>query len=140
MNIIPIIPLFVAVPLAGAFIIPMVSRKFKRAPDILGNLVTLALLVMSFSVIGKSGVYIMGAWKPPLGINLILDGLSILMLITVSVVSFMATVFSVRYMELYTSKPRYYSLFLLMVAGMNGVVLTGDMFNLFVFLEIASIY
>jgi len=42
-------------------------------------------------------------------------------------------------MEKYTAKPKFYSLFLLMVAGMNGVVITGDLFNLFVFLEIASI-
>src|SRR5664280_1736691 len=42
-------------------------------------------------------------------------------------------------MELYTSKTRYYGLFLLMIAGMNGVIITGDLFNLFIFLEIASI-
>jgi len=41
--------------------------------------------------------------------------------------------------EQYTAKSKYLSLFLLMVAGMNGVVLSGDIFNLFVFLEIASI-
>jgi multicomponent Na+:H+ antiporter subunit D len=42
-------------------------------------------------------------------------------------------------MEQYTAKPKFFSLFLLMVAGMNGVVLSGDIFNMFVFLEIASI-
>jgi multicomponent Na+:H+ antiporter subunit D len=42
-------------------------------------------------------------------------------------------------MTRYTAKGRYYALFLLMVAGMNGVVLTGDMFNLYVFMEIAAI-
>jgi multicomponent Na+:H+ antiporter subunit D len=47
--------------------------------------------------------------------------------------------FSVRYMETYTAKPKYLTLFLLMVTGMNGVVLSGDIFNLFVFLEIASL-
>jgi multicomponent Na+:H+ antiporter subunit D len=42
-------------------------------------------------------------------------------------------------MEKYTSKYRFYTLFMLMLAGMNGVIISGDMFNLFVFLEIASI-
>jgi multicomponent Na+:H+ antiporter subunit D len=51
----------------------------------------------------------------------------------------MSTLYSVQYMDKYTSKVRFYSLFLLMVTGMNGLVLTGDLFNLFVFLEIASI-
>jgi len=42
-------------------------------------------------------------------------------------------------MDQYTSKRHYYSLFLLMLAGMNGVLLSGDFFNMFVFIEIASI-
>lgn len=134
-----IIPLFVAIPLGGGFLIPMVPRKFRRMPDILGNLATIALLVLSFMAIGKSEVYKIGGWSPPIGINLVLDGLSVLILVIINLISFLATLFSIRYMELYTSKSRYYSLFLLMVAGMNGVALSGDLFNLFVFLEIASV-
>jgi multicomponent Na+:H+ antiporter subunit D len=42
-------------------------------------------------------------------------------------------------MRQYTVKDRYYSLFLLMVAGMNGVILAADLFNLYVFLEVAAI-
>jgi multicomponent Na+:H+ antiporter subunit D len=42
-------------------------------------------------------------------------------------------------MEKYTDKWKFYTLFMLMLAGMNGVIITGDLFNLFVFLEIASI-
>jgi len=42
-------------------------------------------------------------------------------------------------MERYTDKWKFYTLFLLMLAGMNGVIVTGDLFNLFVFLEIGSI-
>jgi len=134
-----LIPLFIVLPLAAAFTIPMVSRKFIKFPDILGNLTTLALVFLSVSVIGKTGVYMIGGWRMPLGINMVLDGLSVLMLITINIVAFASTLYSVDYMEMYTSKLRYYSLFLLMLAGMNGVILTGDLFNLYVFLEIASI-
>ncbi len=134
-----IIPLFVAIPLASAFFIPMVSRKWRKCPDIIGNMATFSLLVLSVSVIGTRGIYTMGGWPPPLGITLVLDGISVLMLIIVNLMAFASTLFSVSYMELYTSKLRYYSLFLLMVAGMNGVILTGDIFNMYVFLEIAAI-
>ncbi|MFC1453039.1 complex I subunit 5 family protein [Verrucomicrobiota bacterium] len=133
------IPLFTAVPLAVAFVIPMVSRKTRWAPDVLGNLTMLVLCVMSFRTIGHEALYSMGKWPTPLGIDLRLDGLSSLMLIAVNLIGLTATIFSVQYMERYTSKLRYYSLFLFMVAGMNGVVLTGDMFNLYVFMEIAAI-
>jgi multicomponent Na+:H+ antiporter subunit D len=61
------------------------------------------------------------------------------MLVIVNLVAFFVNVYAVRYMEKYTDKDRFFTLFSLMIAGMNGVVVTGDMFNLFVFLEIGSI-
>jgi len=118
---------------------PMFGRKGKVAATFLANLVTIFLLVSAVASIGKSEVYEIGKWSIPLGINLVLDGLSSLMLLAISVVSAAAMLFSARYMEQYTAKAKYLSLFLLMVAGMNGVVLSGDIFNLFVFLEIASL-
>jgi len=131
--------LFVAIPLGAAFFIPMVSRRLKWVPDLLGNAVMAVLAVMAFRTIGESGIYNMGGWQTPLGIDLRLDALSSLLLIAINVIGLAATMFSVDYMRMYTSKLRYYSLFLLMVAGMNGVVMTGDMFNLYVFMEIAAI-
>lgn len=136
------LPHFVAVPLAAAFILPILGslgRKSRTAATIVANMTSLALLVMAVMVVGRSGAYAIGKWPIPLGINLVLDGLSSLLLVAVSVVGAAAMLFSWRYMEQYTAKPKFYSLFLLMVAGMNGVILSGDIFNLFVFLEIASI-
>jgi multicomponent Na+:H+ antiporter subunit D len=139
-----IIPFFVIIPLAGAFLIPLVGRKLKRVPDIMGNLFTLATMVLSvFSVFvaNKYGtlVYSVGDWKPPVGIAMVLDGMTAFMLVTVNLIAFIIAIFAVDYMEKYTAKWKFYTLFLLMVTGMNGVVITGDMFNLFVFLEIASV-
>ena len=133
------IPLFVAIPLGVAFLIPMLSRKLRWAPDVLGNAALAVLAALAMVAIGKPAVYHMGGWPTPLGIDLRLDGLSVLMLVTINVIGLLAGLFSVSYMEMYTSKFRYYSLFLFMVAGMNGVVLAGDLFNLFVFMEIAAI-
>lgn len=135
----PMIPWFVAIPLGMAFFIPMVSRKAPWAPDVLGNLTMLCLTVLSFLTMGSTGVYSMGGWQTPIGIDLRLDGLTTLLLIAVNGIGLAATLFSIDYMKMYTSKFRYYSLFLFMVAGMNGCVLTGDLFNLFVFMEITSI-
>ena len=134
-----LIPLFIIIPVGTAFIIALTSWKLRRLADILGFLATLSLFILSIVLIGKKYIYKVGNWAPPFGINLVYDGLSSLMLIIINLISFAAVIFSISYMEQYTSKYKYYTLFLLMVTGMNGVVLTGDMFNLFVFLEIASI-
>lgn len=134
-----ILPLFIAIPLGIAFIIPIAGRRIKHLPDILASLTTLVLVLLSILVLGQNVTYEIGKWNVPFGIVLVLDGLSALMLLMVSVIAFMSSIYSARYMEHYTGKHKYYSLFLLMVAGMNGVILTGDLFNMFVFLEMVAI-
>jgi multicomponent Na+:H+ antiporter subunit D len=127
-------------PLAAAFALPLFGTKYKSAATLMANLVALGMVVIAISTIGQPGrFYEVGRWSIPLGINLVLDGLSSLLLLAISVVSAAAMLFSTKYMEQYTAKSKYLCLFMLMVAGMNGVVLSGDIFNLFVFLEIASI-
>ena len=135
------LPLFVAIPLTTSFIVPFFGQKTKGIATLLANIATTCLLVLSIYVLitGQTGIYQLGKWSIPIGINLVLDGLSALLLLTISIVSFAAMLFSIQYMEQYTAKPKYLCLFLLMVSGMNGVVLSGDIFNMFVFLEIASI-
>ena len=139
-----IIPLFIGIPLGCAFAIYLFLRKNEKGADWVANGCALFLLVSSLLLISKvskagSLIYKMGGWPPPTGINLVLDGFSLFMLIVINLVTFMATLYSVQYMRRFTAKAKYYTMFLLMVAGMNGVVLTGDLFNLYVFLEIASI-
>jgi len=139
------LPFFVVLPLFGAFFITflnsVISNKKARyfLNDFLVALFTGTLFILSLFTIGKKGVYYIGGWVPPFGINFVLDGLSSLMLVVINLISFSTTIFSIDYMKQYTAKRYYYALFLLMVAGMNGVVLSGDFFNLFVFIEIASI-
>jgi multicomponent Na+:H+ antiporter subunit D len=139
-----ILPFFVIIPLGAAFLISLLGKKLKNFADLLANLATFSLLVFSLYSISqvfahKILVYKVGSWIPPIGICMVLDGLTSFMLVTVNLVSFLVTIYSVSYMEKYTDKYRFYTLFMLMLAGMNGIIVTGDLFNLFVFLEIASI-
>ena len=143
------IPFFVVVPLATAFLILAVGKRLTRLNDILANLASFILLVLSFVAVlalnsqpeSTSLVYNVGGWQgnPPVGIYMVLDGLTCFMLVTLNLVSFLVALYSVGYMEKYTSKYRFYALFMLMLVGMNGVIISGDIFNLFVFLEIAAI-
>jgi len=138
------IPLFVTIPLCAAFLMPILGRFFKNIPDILANSTNLILFFLSLVNIGLPlTVYKVGGWGAiggiPIGIYMVLDGFSILMLLIINLIAFLVTIYSVKYMEKFTDKTKFYTLFLLMIAGMNGVVLSGDMFNLFIFLEIASI-
>lgn len=139
-----IIPLFVALPLAAAFLISLLGKRLKRLPDILGVIAALILCILSLASVRLHNLYgtltySAGGWMPPIGIGMVLDGLTAFMLVTVNLVAFCIALYSVNYMEKFTAKWKFYTLFFLMLAGMNGVIITGDMFNLFVFLEIAAV-
>lgn len=133
------LPLFVALPLAAAFFIPLFSLKLRWLPDWLANLVMAALAVLACLALGRSGERGLGGWESGLGIELRLDGLAGLMLVTVNTIGLAMAMFSAQYMSRYTSKLRYYSLFLCLVAGLNGIVLTGDLFSLYIFMELVAI-
>jgi multicomponent Na+:H+ antiporter subunit D len=79
----------------------------------------------------------MGGWKLPYGIALVLDPFGAFMLIIVALISLTSLLFSVSYIRHLGSDWKYYALFMILVSGMNGVLITGDLFNLFVFTEIA---
>lgn len=139
-----ILPFFVIIPLGTAFLISLFGKRIKNSADLLANLGTLSLLGFSLYSISivfshKILVYKVGGWIPPIGICMVLDGLTSFMLVTVNLVSFLIALYSIGYMKRYTDKHIFFTLFMLMLAGMNGIIVTGDLFNLFVFFEIASI-
>ncbi len=135
---------FIAIPLTVAALMPLLARAYEKLPDVLASLVMAALLGLGIYYIrpiaaGAAFEWDLSAYGLPNAFSLRLDGLALLLLITISMVSLFACLFSVDYMEHYGSKGSFYALFLLMVAGMNGLVMTTDLFNLYVFLEVASI-
>ncbi|MFZ8857089.1 MAG: NADH-quinone oxidoreductase subunit L [Candidatus Caldarchaeales archaeon] len=80
-------------------------------------------------------------WLPQLGlsIGLKLDGLSLLFLALISLVGFLASVYSSRYMEGERGLEAYYALLMLFVGGMLGVVLVTNLFLFYVFWELMLI-
>lgn len=138
-----LIPLFVALPLTMSVLIQLAARRRAVLAGWLACLTLLVLMLMSVATIGATAggelIYNMGGWQTPLGIDLRMDGLTTLMVVTINTIGLAVLLYAVDYMRQFTARPRFYSLFLLMVTGMNGVVMTGDLFNLYVFLEIAAL-
>ena len=134
-----LIPVFVALPLGLSLLIQLVARHRHGLAEALTILTLLLLTMMSCYSIGYSGVYHLGGWPTPVGIDMRLDALATLLLLIVSIVGLAVSIYSIDYMRRFTARSHFYSLFLLMVTGMNGVILAGDLFNLYVFLEVAAI-
>ena len=87
-------------------------------------------------------LYTMGGWAPPHGISLIVDGLSAPILLLISVMAMLTVIYalpaSISEIEPKKRGP-FYAAFLICFAGLMGMVITGDAFNVFVFLEVSSI-
>jgi len=135
---------FTVIPLAAAFLITLFGQRIKKLSDFLSGAVSLSLFLLSLyslKLISGNKIIIskIGSWMPPLGICTVADGLTVFMLAVVNLISFLVIIFAVSYMQKYTDKWKFHSLFMLMLTGMNGIIISGDLFNLYVFLEVASI-
>ena len=85
--------------------------------------------------------YYLGGWPPPFGIEYVLDHLSAFMAVIIVFIGLIAVIYPPKaglYLAPRKGVPMY-GLILLLIAGLVGVVVTGDLFNLFVFLEIYSL-
>ncbi|HEX6213044.1 MAG TPA: proton-conducting transporter membrane subunit [Methylomirabilota bacterium] len=84
--------------------------------------------------------YALGGWAPPWGIEAVLDPLSAFMMAVVALVATVALAAGPGVTTVYgRSSSTFYALALVAVAGFLGIVASGDLFNVFVFLEIAAI-
>ena len=91
---------------------------------------------------GEPIVYALGGWAPPLGISFVVDKLNAPFLILVPIIGFLATLFALpTIMKDIVEEKRslFFTAYLMCLGGLIGVAVTGDAFNLFVFLEISSI-
>ena len=136
----------VAAPLIASLLVPLVGwwRRAAVYPLFLGTLALCAgASVAAAQAVLAQGpqAYYLGGWAPPWGIAFHVDHLAALLLPLLSGMALAVGVFSKRSVlrELPEQEVPFYSVYLLLVAGVTGIVATADLFNLYVFLEITSL-
>ncbi|MEQ8556813.1 MAG: monovalent cation/H+ antiporter subunit D family protein [Henriciella sp.] len=106
-------------------------------------LLSLVLLAQVRSVEGGAIIsYAMGGWAPPHGIEFRIDALNVLVLMLVSAIAFLTSIFGWPTVQAEINEQKramFFGAFLVCFMGLLGVTSTGDAFNLFVFLELSSI-
>lgn len=147
MSALPWIQHLVIVPvllplIVGALLIPINQTRYglKFALGIGSGLllwmVSVALLLMADGEHWPAGigVYLASNWAAPVGIALVVDRLTAMMLVLTSTIALAVLVFSARRWD--RVGVSFHSLFQFMLMGLNGAFLTHDLFNLFVFFEV----
>ncbi|NHX36912.1 MULTISPECIES: monovalent cation/H+ antiporter subunit D family protein [Halolamina] len=132
--------LLVAAPLLGS-VLALLAGLVRSETGWPVALVTAAVQVAGAGVLASRAFdgtvsYVVGGFTAPFGIELVVDGLSATIALLVAVVSLAVLAYS------RVAGPRtnaFYAVYLLLVAGLTGMSITGDVFNMYVFLEITGL-
>lgn len=141
------LPILIPVPLLLFSLIVLLlgiwRQKLAYPAALAGVVISLATASTGLARVLQKGTqhYYLGGWPPPLGIECVLDHLSALMAVLITFIGLLSVVYSRRSIlqEVPQRVVPIYSLMLLLMAGLSGISITGDLFNLYVFLEIASL-
>ena len=119
---------------------PRVTRLFSLGIVAACFAIAMALLIQ----VRGGGVisYHLGGWPPPLGIEYRVSTVNAYLLVLVTAMALVVMSFDSRGGPPRVSESRrhlYYAVFLLCICGLLGITITGDAFNIFVFLEISSL-
>lgn len=142
-------PVFIVLlPLTASLLCLLLSRISKK----LGSYAVMAALFGAFisSIVtlktvlqsNQSSVhYWMGNWQPPIGIEFVVDPLNGAILCMITFLSLVISFYSIPFLkdETWLYYGGYYTLYGLLTVGLCGMVVTGDVFNMYVYLEIMSL-
>lgn len=128
----------IILPLLTGFFLGVSNLYFKKIffPLVIGSaIIYLYLLILVIYNSYPPKVYSIGDWGL-LGINLMVDSFSAMFLLIIAILFIPVITFSMKYIKIDIHK--YFIFTYLMIAGIAGMVLTADLFNLYVFLEVSS--
>ncbi len=134
------------VPLATAICMPVAGHGRKSICKPLALLAVAAMTVLSvaslWAIVSHGEVrYSFSGWEPPIGIEWLADPLAAIMLVGVSALGVLCLLYGAAIDDRTHDKHPipYYTIVLLLIAGLTGAVYAGDLFNIFVFLEVVSL-
>jgi len=138
--------LTVVIPLMAGFLTPIVgwiNRKLCWYHVMLTMFVVFLITASNLLTVIKTGTihYQLGGWEAPFGIEYVIDLLNGFVCIIIAFIGLMVSIYSKESVkkELPGKTIPFYSIYLLLVTGLMGMTITGDIFNFYVFLEVSSL-
>ena len=129
----------IVLPLATGALLLLIPERRRAVKGAIALAALLVLLAVAAALVHRADtlpptVYRLGNWPAPFGIVLVVDRLSALMVLLATLLGLAAQLFSLGRWD--RAGPRFHTLLLVLLMGVNGAFLTGDLFNLFVFFEV----
>ncbi|MBE0515983.1 MAG: monovalent cation/H+ antiporter subunit D family protein [Methanophagales archaeon] len=138
--------LVVALSLLSAFTIVIAGWVNKKSCCFIASATILVQLVMAIFILHHVLTvgtihYWLGGWKPPWGIEYVMDALNAYILIILLFLALLCVIYSKRSIEheLPHKIVPFYTIYQLLITGLCGITVTGDLFNMYVFIEITAL-
>lgn len=139
--------LIVGLALFCGFTMLLAGYTSRRLPFFMSLAMNSVFLIMSLFILDHVLTvgpirYWLGGWRPPWGIEYVVDAMNAYLLIIVISIVILGLIYSrgnARHEIEERKHVTFYTLVQLMAAGMYGITVTGDLFNMFIWLEIASL-
>lgn len=141
MNILLILPILIPLLTAAVSLLAWKSRRVQRGLGVVGTAALLMAAVQLLRVVQQQGIQTarMGNWPAPFGITLVADLFSAIMVVLAGLMGFAVAIYSLVSVD----KPReafgYYPLLHILLMGVCGAFITGDIFDLYVWFEVMLI-
>ena len=141
MDFLLVLPILIPFSMAVVSLLNWGQRNLHRFLALAGSISLLFIAVVLLLEVQESGIQIsrIGNWEAPFGIVLVADLFSAIMVVMAAIIGLAVVVYSFASMDQEREHFGYYPLILLLLMGMCGAFLAGDLFNLYVWFEIMLI-
>jgi multicomponent Na+:H+ antiporter subunit D len=131
----------ILVTLISAIISLAMPKRLGKIMGVLGSTALLAVSAVLLNVVVQNGIQVaqIGNWPAPFGITFVVDIFSAIMVLLTGVTGFAVSIFAWHSVDAERHKFGFYPLFLIMLMGVSGAFLTGDIFNMYVWFEVLLI-
>ncbi len=136
-----VLPVLIPLATAAVGFVLWGSPSLQRLLGLFGAVALLASTVGLLVLVGRHGIVAtqLGDWPAPFGITFVADHLSAIMVVLTGIMGLAVAVYSLPSIDTGRVSYGYYPLYHVLLAGINGAFLTGDVFNLFVWFEVMLI-
>ncbi|TWU45022.1 Na(+)/H(+) antiporter subunit D [Novipirellula aureliae] len=141
MNLLLIFPIVIPLATMAILLLAWKSLRIQRVLGVAGSLLSLVAATTLLIAVREHGILVLnvGDWPAPFGITLVADLLSSIMVMLASVMGVAVSIYAFRMIDDARADFGFYPVFHLLLMGVCGAFLTGDLFNLYVWFEVMLI-
>ncbi len=137
------LPMLAILPILAALLCLVInSHTVKARVSVVISFIQLLFIALLITLILESGQnlrYSLGSWGAPLGIDLVVNGFSLVLLSISACIVFFLSIYSSAYFDNSDTAHRFWPLWWLLVCGLNVAFISADIFNIYVALEIIGL-